>query len=76
MWIKGSFAVDGICFSYEAKVFDEGSQFGINGGRISKLNVRTTFTVNTVMQYDRGWIVRPKTVFEEKALDYILNLYK
>lgn len=45
--------------SYEAKVFDEGSHFGINGGRISKLHVIKDGTC--IINYDRGWDIKPTT---------------
>jgi hypothetical protein len=36
MWTKGE--ING--YKYEAKVYDEGSDYGINEGRISKLGIR------------------------------------
>ncbi len=42
---------------YWVKAYDEGSEFGINGGKISKL--RITIEGQTVVNYDRGWDVEP-----------------
>ena len=53
MWYKGY--VDG--YHYQAKVYDEGSIYGINEGRISKLWMSRDG--RTVVSYDRGWDIRP-----------------
>ena len=42
---------------YWVKAYDEGSEYGINGGRISKL--RITIDGQTVVCYDRGWDIEP-----------------
>lgn len=56
-WVTGT--IHGI--RYTAKVFEEGSQFGINGGNISSL------WIDGVLNYDRGWDKRP-TTDEGKAM--------
>lgn len=82
MWEDGSFIIDDIKFLYSAKVFDVGSEFGINNGRISKLQVvkdigEDSWTWdNTIINYDRGWDIRPRAGIEKKALQYVLDLYK
>lgn len=78
MWREGKFVIDGVELLYEAKVYDERSLFGINGGRISKLQVvKGSYTWdNTIINYDRGWDIKPKDDLSRKALNYILNLYK
>jgi hypothetical protein len=45
--------------SFEAKVFDEGSMYGINKGRVSKLDIRQDRKI--LVNYDRGWDVKPQT---------------
>ena len=40
MWTEGRIEVRGITFHYWVKVYDEGSVYGINEGRISKLTIR------------------------------------
>lgn len=57
MWECGTVEIDGERYRYEAKVYDEGSRFGIDGGRVSKLHV--TIGGVTVAAYDRGWDVYP-----------------
>ena len=52
MWYEGY--VDG--YHYRAKVYDEGSIYGINEGRISKLWMSRDG--RTVVSYDRGWDIR------------------
>ena len=83
MWEDGYFKIDGIELKYHAKVYDEGSKFGINGGRISKLMVNYCREGDDVWElddaiifYDRGWLVKPTTKFGEKALKHLLKLYK
>lgn len=59
MWKSGTETINGHKMKWEAKVYDEGSQFGINKGRISKLWISQDG--EQVCNYDRGWDVRPKT---------------
>lgn len=63
-WVNGTVTVDdGSKFDFEAKVYDEPSQFGIEtdrfpgGGNISKLVVYRTGDMydQRVLSYDRGW---------------------
>ena len=56
-WVTGT--IHGI--RYTAKVFEEGSRFGINGGNISCL------WIDGVLNYDRGWDNRP-TTYEGKTM--------
>ena len=53
MWYEGY--LDG--YHYQAKVYDEGSIYGINEGRISKLWMSRDG--RTVASYDRGWDIHP-----------------
>lgn len=39
MWYCGEVKIEGLIFYYEAKVYDEPSKYGINGGRVSKLSL-------------------------------------
>ena len=45
--------INGIAF--QAKVYDEGSEFGIDGGKISKL------WIQDICNYNREWDERPNT---------------
>ena len=68
-WIEGT--INGIRF--QAKVYDEGSEFGINEGRVSKLWVRDENQRQTVLNYERGWDVRPNTAAEHRLLEALLG---
>lgn len=72
MWYTGDLGN----YSWEAKVYDEPSRYGIYGGRVSKLRIRDCFR-NWVVNYDRGWDVVPEGetigIFEE-LLVYLENL--
>ena len=81
MWETGSFEINGVKFLYEAKVFEEGSKFGMGGGRISKLYIcrdigRTTLFNDYIVHYDRGWDIRPRTELAWKAVRYVKKLYE
>lgn len=47
---------------YEAKMlrFEHGSQYGIDGGCISKLEIRKKGYYEFLANYDRGWDIKPK----------------
>ena len=61
MWHEGSISIpdndNTIIAHYYVKSFDKGSEYGINGGRISKLQIRINNEI--VVNYDRGWDVEP-----------------
>lgn len=61
---------------YQAKVYDLPSEYGINGGRISKLQLREGIDDKIVANYDRGWDVKPKTEAAEIALAILLESFK
>ena len=52
MWKQGQIKVKGTTVNFMIKVFEEGSEFGINGGRISKLQIRIGSKISA--NYDRG----------------------
>ena len=66
MWKEGSIKVYSSIFHYWMKVYDEGSQYGIEGGKISKLMLKRDG--KTVCNYDRDWDIKP--VDEETQLAY------
>ena len=73
MWEKGKVVVDGIIYPWEAKIYDEGSKYGIDGGRVSKLYVwrESEDDEEMIIVYDRGWTTpRPD---EGSKLEEILN---
>ena len=52
-WVQGKINLaNGNAFEFCAKVYDEGSQYGINKGRVSKLHIRLGRM--TIVNYDRG----------------------
>lgn len=53
-WVIGK--VENVTF--EAVVYDEASEFGINDGKVSKLFVKQAGKM--VAQYDRRWEIKPK----------------
>lgn len=57
-WTKVLATIDGIDFKAEIKHYDEPSQFGINGGKISKMNISRGAN-RCVAAYDRGWCKKP-----------------
>lgn len=73
-WVLGTASIDGKEFDFEAKVFDEPSEFGIqtdcfpNGGNVSKLAAKPSDVdwSHTVVSYDRGWDIMP----EDSPLGY------
>lgn len=66
-WQVGT--IDGIRFS--AKVYEEGSIFGIKGGKVSKLTI-SALGVN----YDRGWDMKPETSKAKHAVKELLAYFK
>ena len=69
MWTQGT--IDG--YAYWVKHYEEGSQFGINGGRISKLTIRKDGT--ELYNYDRGFEfdnldTDSKLIYEELLKQY------
>ena len=57
-WTRVFATIDGIGFKAEIKHYDEPSQFGINGGKISKMNISRGAN-RCVAAYDRGWCKKP-----------------
>lgn len=55
MWKHGELSG----FKWCIKVFEVGSEFGINNGRISKLWIQRESNGETVANYSRGWDVKP-----------------
>lgn len=70
-------------YKFEAKSFDEGSIFGINGGRVSKLCIKRLDTYGNgkdwfdgvIVNYDRGWDIKPKKIKgARKAYNAVMKL--
>ncbi|ROR28112.1 hypothetical protein EDD66_10550 [Mobilisporobacter senegalensis] len=66
MWREGSIKVHNSIIHYWVKHFEEGSIFGIDEGRISKLMLERNGKI--IANYDRGWDVEPIDEDTEIAL--------
>ena len=78
MWTEGTIGIpngDGkyTAVKYWVKHFEEPSDFGIKGGRMSKL----TLSINgkIVCSYERGWDVRPTCDAARAAYKILLKEY-
>jgi len=69
MWIKGT--IDG--YDFHIKQYEEGSDYGILGGRISKLEIWKDGELLT--QYDRGWSQAPHDAKTKAVYKQILRQY-
>lgn len=81
MWSKGTIRIPDtqdkekvtVC-SYCVKHYKEPSElYGINGGRISKLEIRTDGKI--ACHYDRGWDIEAADEKTQIALSILLNDY-
>lgn len=73
VWQKGRIEPGG--YRFEAKAYGLPSEFGIEGGCISKLTVTDRWSRNEIMLYDRGWIVEPHTDAHKAILKLILDAF-
>lgn len=79
MWREGTIGIPAnkitgrgaVAIHYILKVYDEPSKFGINHGRISKLQLKQNGKI--VANYDRGWDIYPATEEAEISLCILLN---
>jgi len=69
--IKEDILIGGKGYRYWVKHYEEGSQFGIDGGRISKLMIKRGGEI--VCNYDRGWDVEAVDEDTEFALAILLK---
>ncbi len=60
-------------YSFHAKVFDVGSKYGIDHGRISKLQVQRDG--RTVANYDREWDTVPDKPADRRAVETIVGAF-
>ena len=71
MWKEGSIKVNGEVFHYLIKQYDKGSEWGIDGGRISKFMLKRDGKI--VCNYDRGWDIEPADENTQLALELLLH---
>lgn len=62
-------------FKYQMKHFEEPSEFGIDGGRVSKLFLRETKSGEIACNYDRGWDIEPTSTEAETAYKILIMKY-
>jgi len=62
-------------YKVSAKVHDDPSRFGLGKGRVSKLTVKTPGG-KTVINYDRGWDIKPKNKTHREILGRIITKYQ
>lgn len=76
-WTKGTATMNGKTYQFEIKHFDEPSDYGIDGGRISKLWIapKPGDFRDTIVNYDRGWDVRPKNADAKAVYKAILDKF-
>jgi hypothetical protein len=72
-WKEGALRVYDESYHYWAKVYETGSQYGIDGGRVSKLTIRRNGEI--VANFDRGWDVTPVDEGTQLAMEIILHQY-
>ena len=71
MWENGDLIYKGRKYEYTAKVYETGSKFGINKGRISKLTINREGII--VLNYDRGWDIRAVDDDTYAVLNFLLE---
>ena len=72
-WTIGIVTYKKLNCEFEMKNFIEPSEFGINKGCISKLHIVLKTTGSTILSYDRGWDVRPKSDFAKAIYKQFLK---
>ena len=62
-------------YEWQAKVYEKPSEFGINGGRVSKLFIRPVGLgwQPALISYDRGWDKRPETQDAKVVFETLIN---
>ncbi|MBE6624397.1 MAG: hypothetical protein E7622_02005 [Ruminococcaceae bacterium] len=73
MWKEGTILIKKQGYRYWVKQYEVGSQYGIDGGRVSKLMIKRGGEV--VCNYDRGWDIKPVDENTEFALAILLKDY-
>jgi hypothetical protein len=73
MWTEGSIKVQGRIVFYWIKSFTQGSIYGIDQGRISKLMLKRDDVI--IASYDRGWDIEPIDSNAKVALEVFIKEY-
>ena len=76
MWHEGTIGIPKgdkyTIANYWVKAFEEGSEYGINNGRISKLTIKIAGKITA--NYDRGWDIEPAEDDEATQIAYCILL--
>ena len=72
-WTHGTATVNGAVYTFDVKHFDEGSDWGLKGGRISKLSIGND--EGYLVNFDRGWDLRPQTPETKAILKALVALF-
>ena len=76
MWEKGTLSIpvgDGqTLLRYAVKRYDNPSEYGINGGRVSKLEIWTDDECESRVRYERGWDIYPEP--DDEAANTALSM--
>lgn len=78
MWESGKIIADAEVFEYHIKYYDEPSKFGIDKGRVSKLELSLIDNAGSkfiVALYDRKWIFKPKLEIAKKIVHQLIERY-
>jgi hypothetical protein len=77
MWSEGIIAspTTGNKYKYWVKHYEAGSEFGIDGGRISKLTIRKAGESRDLANYDRGWDAPPSDGEVKAVYDILISKY-
>jgi len=59
-------------YAFSTKQFSECSEYGINGGRVSKLSI-STGNQGMIVNYDRGWDIRPMTKEDAEVCNTLVD---
>jgi hypothetical protein len=66
-WKIGYVMSSGKKYKFKAKVYQVPSSFGIDGGRVSKLEV------GGIINYDRGWFTMPRLIEHKHILEGMVD---
>ena len=73
MWKEGAIRVGKSIFKFWVKHYEEGSCYGTDEGRISKVTLKRNGI--TVCSYDRGWDIKPVDEETETAFEILKKEY-
>jgi len=65
-WVFGKIGTN----KFTAQVFDTGSQYGIDGGRVSRLFIEKNGS--EFSNYERVWCIKPQTLAQKKLTDTLV----